>query len=167
MKPRAKGSWKAAGSVMKRATGRGQWVRSGSHDPGPGGSNSRSSILISVPAAMLIFSPLDAAPSLRRPAGIRLRLYPSLDKILVSVEDLALVARLGEHNEMAVSRQAQGARSGLPASRQADGSGGDGSRPDPRANQRRRTKAAIMEGARTLLREGKVPSVADAAEAAG
>jgi AcrR family transcriptional regulator len=32
---------------------------------------------------------------------------------------------------------------------------------------RRRTKAAIMEGARTLLREGKVPSVADAAEAAG
>jgi AcrR family transcriptional regulator len=68
---------------------------------------------------------------------------------------------------MAVSRQAQGARRGLPAGRQADGSGGDGSRPDPRANQRRRTKAAIMEGARRLLREGKVPSVADAAEAAG
>jgi AcrR family transcriptional regulator len=68
---------------------------------------------------------------------------------------------------MAVSRQAQTAERGLPASRQADGSRGDGSRPDPRANQRRRTKAAIMEGARTLLREGKVPSVADAAEAAG
>ena len=68
---------------------------------------------------------------------------------------------------MAVSRQAQRAQRGLPASRQADGSRGDGSRPDPRANQRRRTKAAIMEGARTLLREGKVPSVADAAEAAG
>ena len=68
---------------------------------------------------------------------------------------------------MAVSRQAQTAERGLPASRQADGSHGDGSRPDPRANQRRRTKAAIMEGARTLLREGKVPSVADAAEAAG
>jgi AcrR family transcriptional regulator len=68
---------------------------------------------------------------------------------------------------MAVSRQAQRAKRGLPASRQADGSRGDGSRPDPRANQRRRTKAAIMEGARTLLREGKVPSVADAAEAAG
>jgi AcrR family transcriptional regulator len=68
---------------------------------------------------------------------------------------------------MAVSRQAQTAERGLPASRQADGSRGDGSRPDPRANQRRRTKAAIMEGARTLLGEGKVPSVADAAEAAG
>jgi AcrR family transcriptional regulator len=67
---------------------------------------------------------------------------------------------------MAVSRQAQRAQRGLPASRQADGSR-DGSRPDPRANQRRRTKAAIMEGARTLLREGKVPSIADAAEAAG
>jgi AcrR family transcriptional regulator len=68
---------------------------------------------------------------------------------------------------MTVSRQAQRAKRGLLASRQADGSRGDGSRPDPRANQRRRTKAAIMEGARTLLREGKVPSVADAAEAAG
>jgi AcrR family transcriptional regulator len=68
---------------------------------------------------------------------------------------------------MAVSRQAPRAKKELRASRQADGSPGDGSRPDPRANQRRRTKAAIMEGARTLLREGKVPSVADAAEAAG
>lgn len=68
---------------------------------------------------------------------------------------------------MTVSRQAQTAERGLPASRRADGPGGDGSRPDPRANQRRRTKAAIMEGARTLLREGKVPSVANAAEAAG
>jgi AcrR family transcriptional regulator len=68
---------------------------------------------------------------------------------------------------MAVSRQGPRAKRGLPASRQADGSPGDGSRPDPRANQRRRTKAAIMEGARTLLREGKVPSIADAAEAAG
>ena len=68
---------------------------------------------------------------------------------------------------MAVSRQAQRAKRELRASRQADGSPSDGSRPDPRANQRRRTKAAIMEGARTLLREGKVPSVADAAEAAG
>jgi AcrR family transcriptional regulator len=68
---------------------------------------------------------------------------------------------------MAVSRQAQRAKRGLLASRQADGSPGDGGRPDPRANQRRRTKAAIMEGARTLLREGKVPSVAAAAEAAG
>src|SRR5829696_10101377 len=125
MKPRAKGSWKAAGSVMKRATGRGQWVRSGSHDPGPGGSNSRSSILIAVPAAMLIFAPLDAAPSLRRPAGIRLRLYPSLDKILVSVEDLALVTRLEEHNEMTVSRQAQGAKRELRANRKADGSPSD------------------------------------------
>lgn len=67
---------------------------------------------------------------------------------------------------MAISRQAQRANRGLPASRQADGSHGDGSRPDPRANQRRRTKAAIMEGARKLLREGKVPSIADAAEAA-
>ena len=68
MKPRAKGSRKvAAGSVMKRATGRGQWVRSGSHDPGPGGSKWRSSILIAVPAARLIFPPLGwrAAPSTR------------------------------------------------------------------------------------------------------
>jgi AcrR family transcriptional regulator len=37
---------------------------------------------------------------------------------------------------------------------------------DPRANQRERTRAAIMEGARGLLREGKIPSIADAAEAA-
>ena len=37
---------------------------------------------------------------------------------------------------------------------------------DPRANQRERTRLAIMEGARNLLREGKIPSVADAAEAA-
>ena len=38
---------------------------------------------------------------------------------------------------------------------------------DPRANQRRRTRAAVMEGARALLREGQVPSIADAAEEAG
>ena len=68
---------------------------------------------------------------------------------------------------MAVSRQAQRGTQRLPAGRRAGRPGGDGSRPDPRANQRRRTKAAIMEGARTLLREGKVPSVANAAEAAG
>ena len=37
---------------------------------------------------------------------------------------------------------------------------------DPRANQRERTRLAIMDGARKLLREGKVPSVADAAEVA-
>ena len=37
---------------------------------------------------------------------------------------------------------------------------------DPRANQRERTRLAIMEGARQLLHEGKIPSVADAAEAA-
>jgi AcrR family transcriptional regulator len=37
---------------------------------------------------------------------------------------------------------------------------------DPRANQRERTRSAIMEGARKLLRDGKIPSVADAAEAA-
>lgn len=37
---------------------------------------------------------------------------------------------------------------------------------DPRANQRERTRSAIMEGARKLLREGKIPSVADAAEVA-
>ena len=68
---------------------------------------------------------------------------------------------------MAVSRQAPRAKRELRANRKADGSPSDGSQPDPRANQRRRTKAAIMEGARTLLREGKVPSIADAAEAAG
>ena len=37
---------------------------------------------------------------------------------------------------------------------------------DPRANQRERTRLAIMEGARKLLRDGRIPSVADAAEAA-
>jgi AcrR family transcriptional regulator len=37
---------------------------------------------------------------------------------------------------------------------------------DPRANQRERTRLAIMDGARKLLHEGKIPSVADAAEAA-
>jgi AcrR family transcriptional regulator len=37
---------------------------------------------------------------------------------------------------------------------------------DPRANQRQRTRLAIMDGARKLLREGKIPSVADAAEMA-
>ena len=37
---------------------------------------------------------------------------------------------------------------------------------NPRANQRERTRLAIMEGARKLLRDGKIPSVADAAEAA-
>ena len=37
---------------------------------------------------------------------------------------------------------------------------------DPRANQRERTRSAIMDGARKLLREGKIPSVADAAEVA-
>jgi AcrR family transcriptional regulator len=68
---------------------------------------------------------------------------------------------------MTVSRQAPRAKRELRANRKADGSPSDGSQPDPRANQRRRTKAAIMEGARTLLREGKVPSVAEAADAAG
>jgi AcrR family transcriptional regulator len=67
---------------------------------------------------------------------------------------------------MSVSRQSQ-RKTGSPASRQPEGSRGDGARPDPRANQRRRTKAAIMEGARKLLLEGKVPSIADAAEEAG
>lgn len=48
----------------------------------------------------------------------------------------------------------------------------DGARPaaapasDPRANQRERTRTAIMDGARKLLREGKIPSIADAAEEA-
>jgi AcrR family transcriptional regulator len=37
---------------------------------------------------------------------------------------------------------------------------------DPRANQRERTRSAIMEGARKLLLEGKVPSIADAAQEA-
>jgi len=37
---------------------------------------------------------------------------------------------------------------------------------DPRANQRERTRLAIMDGARKLLREGKIPSIADAAEEA-
>jgi AcrR family transcriptional regulator len=53
-----------------------------------------------------------------------------------------------------------------PASREAEGSRGDGIRPDPRANQRQRTKEAIMEGARALLLDGQVPTIADAAEMA-
>ena len=40
------------------------------------------------------------------------------------------------------------------------------SSPDPRANQKRRTRAAIVEAAARLLREGGVPSVAEAAEVA-
>jgi AcrR family transcriptional regulator len=68
---------------------------------------------------------------------------------------------------MTVSRQSEEARTGRQASRQGDAQRGDASKPDPRANQRRRTKAAIMEGARKLLLEGKVPSIADAAGEAG
>jgi AcrR family transcriptional regulator len=37
---------------------------------------------------------------------------------------------------------------------------------DPRANQRERTRTAIVDAARTLLLAGKLPSVVDAAEAA-
>ena len=37
---------------------------------------------------------------------------------------------------------------------------------DPRANQKQRTRAAIVEAAARLLRDGKAPSVADAAKAA-
>jgi AcrR family transcriptional regulator len=55
---------------------------------------------------------------------------------------------------MPVSRNDGAEHSAAPASR------------DPRANQRERTRLAIMEGARKLLREGKIPSVADAAEMA-
>jgi hypothetical protein len=60
-------------------------VRSGSQDPGPGGSNSSSSILISLPAAMLILSPSGwrAAPPPSRQVSDR-GWYLGLDKILVS-----------------------------------------------------------------------------------
>jgi AcrR family transcriptional regulator len=58
---------------------------------------------------------------------------------------------------MAVSRQVENRRA----------SGRRKQATDPRANQRRRTKAAIMEATRKLIREGKVPSVADAAAEAG
>src|SRR5437868_70534 len=37
---------------------------------------------------------------------------------------------------------------------------------DPRANQKQRTRAAILEAAAALLREGTPPTVADAAERA-
>ena len=67
-----------------------------------------------------------------------------------------------DRRKIAVSRQGQRNPRRRQASRQ-----GDGSPPDPRANQRRRTKAAIMEGARRLLLRGRVPSIADAAEEAG
>jgi AcrR family transcriptional regulator len=45
---------------------------------------------------------------------------------------------------------------GMQVSRQAD----------PRANQKKRTRAAIIEAAAALLREGTLPTVADAAERA-
>jgi AcrR family transcriptional regulator len=67
---------------------------------------------------------------------------------------------------MPVSRQGQKGKK-LRASGRPDSSRRDGSRPDPRANQRRRTKTAIMAGARKLLLDGRVPSIADAAEEAG
>jgi AcrR family transcriptional regulator len=55
----------------------------------------------------------------------------------------------------------------MPISRNGDAEHPAPSAPrDSRANQRERTRLAIMEGARKLLREGKIPSVADAAEAA-
>jgi AcrR family transcriptional regulator len=55
----------------------------------------------------------------------------------------------------------------MPISRNGDAEHPAPSAPrDSRANQRERTRLAIMEGARELLREGKIPSVADAAEAA-
>ena len=38
---------------------------------------------------------------------------------------------------------------------------------DPRANQKRRTRAAIVEAATRLVRDGATPTVAEAAEAAG
>jgi AcrR family transcriptional regulator len=40
------------------------------------------------------------------------------------------------------------------------------SRQDPRANQRNRTRSALIRGANDLMRMGKIPSVAEAAEAA-
>ena len=41
-----------------------------------------------------------------------------------------------------------------------------GAPPDPRANQRERTRSAILEATRRLLSAGKVPAVAEAAEEA-
>jgi AcrR family transcriptional regulator len=40
------------------------------------------------------------------------------------------------------------------------------SRQDPRSNQRNRTRAALIEAANELMRRGRIPSVAEAAEAA-
>ncbi len=40
------------------------------------------------------------------------------------------------------------------------------SQQDPRANQRNRTRRALIEAANDLVRQGRIPSVADAAEAA-
>jgi AcrR family transcriptional regulator len=55
----------------------------------------------------------------------------------------------------------------MPISRNGDAEHSAPSAPrDSRANQRERTRLAIMEGARKLLRDGKIPSVADAAEVA-
>lgn len=70
---------------------------------------------------------------------------------------------------MSISRQgigrahAPGTVRGQDAEREAPG----GARPaDPRANQRERTRTAIMDATRKLLLEGKVPSIADAAQEA-
>jgi AcrR family transcriptional regulator len=70
---------------------------------------------------------------------------------------------------MSISRQgvdrapAPGTAREQDAEREAAG----GARPaDPRANQRERTRTAIVDAARTLLLAGKLPSVADAAEEA-
>jgi AcrR family transcriptional regulator len=90
--------------------------------------------------------------------------------------DLRPYTRSGYRNEMSVSRQ-NTARPG-PERATATGPPAAGNRPsasgptaasqnrDPRANQRERTRTAIMDGACKLLAEGQIPSIADAAEQA-
>jgi AcrR family transcriptional regulator len=68
---------------------------------------------------------------------------------------------------MTVSRQGSNARKSRGRSKASSGASREGAAPRGRVNQRRRTKAAVMEGARKLLLEGQVPSIADAAEEAG
>lgn len=63
---------------------------------------------------------------------------------------------------MAVSRT----RKRLPARRGAAPPGGRRDGADPRANQRERTRTAILEAALEIMRRGQVPSIAEVAEAA-
>jgi AcrR family transcriptional regulator len=68
---------------------------------------------------------------------------------------------------MPVSRQLQSKKSSSPSADRRDREGRAPSQlGDPRANQRERTRNAIMDATRKLLLEGKVPSIPDSAREA-